>query len=374
MARLRIVDELDHAIDVMMVYPNSDIPSVDESIVELAELAAELRHLPRPGFKARLQADLNAQAALIAAEQAGKATLETRKNRPNVSTLEARAIQVDEDDCVLPTLFGAGYGNFPAHRINFVASFVLHAAIMALVVSSGMLVVQHREDMKQAMISIVVEPNPYLLPPSPKESAGGGGGGDADNLRASKGSPPRFALEQLTPPAVVIRSEMPKLAADATVVGPPTLNLAKSALLGDPMGPVLATASNGTGMGGGIGSGIGGGVGSGRGPGVGPGYGGGIGGGVFRVGGGVSAPRAVYDPDPEYSDEARKAKYQGTVMLWVIIGPDGRAKELRVARSLGMGLDEKAMEAVRKWRFEPAKKDGHPVAVQVNIEVNFHLY
>ncbi len=84
--------------------------------------------------------------------------------------------------------------------------------------------------------------------------------------------------------------------------------------LGNPMSSIPSgPPSNGTGAGGGIGSGYGGGVGSGTGPGVGPGRGGGIGGGVFRVGGGVSAPRALDTPDPEYSEEARKAKYQGTV-------------------------------------------------------------
>jgi TonB family protein len=88
----------------------------------------------------------------------------------------------------------------------------------------------------------------------------------------------------------------------------------------------------------------------------------------------VSAPRVIYSPDPEYSEEARKAKYQGTVILWVVVGPDGRVHDVRVARSLGLGLDEKAMEAVKNWKFEPSRKDGQAVAVGVNIEVNFHLY
>jgi len=157
------------------------------------------------------------------------------------------------------------------------------------------------------------------------------------------------------------------------VVVPPDIKLPQTGPLGDPMAAV-GPPSNGPGFGGGIGSGSGGGVGSGRGPGVGPGWGGGIGGGPYRVGGGVSAPRAIFSPDPEYSEEARKAKYQGTVVLWVVVGADGRPHDLRVTRSLGLGLDEKAMEAVRTWKFEPAKKDGQAVAVQVNIEVNFRLY
>ena len=94
----------------------------------------------------------------------------------------------------------------------------------------------------------------------------------------------------------------------------------------------------------------------------------------FRVGGGVSAPRALDTPDPEYSEEARKAKYQGTCVLWLIVGPDGKPRDIKVARALGMGLDQKAIEAVRNWKFEPAMKDGKPVAVQINVEVNFRLY
>jgi len=95
--------------------------------------------------------------------------------------------------------------------------------------------------------------------------------------------------------------------------------------------------------------------------------------GVFRGGGGVSAPRVSYSPDPEYSDEARRAKYQGTCVLSLIVGPDGLPQDIRVARSLGMGLDEKAIEAVKQWRFQPALKDGKPVAVAINIEVQFRL-
>ena len=172
----------------------------------------------------------------------------------------------------------------------------------------------------------------------------------------------------------MVRNDTPKLPAEPTVIGPPELTLPQSSNIGDPLARLYGPPSNGAGSGGGIGSGTGGGVGSGTGPGVGPGFGGGYGGGVYRVGGGVSAPRAIYEPDPEYSEEARKAKHQGTVILWVVIGADGHAHDVRVQRSLGMGLDEKAVEAVRKWKFEPALKDGHQVAVQVNVEVNFRLY
>jgi TonB family protein len=88
----------------------------------------------------------------------------------------------------------------------------------------------------------------------------------------------------------------------------------------------------------------------------------------------VSAPRAIYDPEPQYSEEARKAKFQGAVVLAIIVGADGRAHDIKIARSLGMGLDEKAIEAVKQWKFLPAMKDGQPVSVLVNVEVDFRVF
>lgn len=96
--------------------------------------------------------------------------------------------------------------------------------------------------------------------------------------------------------------------------------------------------------------------------------------GALRVGGPVTAPRAVYAPDPEYPEEARKAHYQGSVVLRAIVGADGGVRAARVSRPLGMGLDEKALETVRTWKFEPATKDGRPVAVEISVEVYFRLY
>jgi periplasmic protein TonB len=275
---------------------------------------------------------------------------------------------------ILPSLAGLTYEMYAVHPKNFLLSFLLHTLIIALLFASGLYVAGHHKEIKQQMVSMAIDISPYILPVSPKASGGGGGGGDRDKLPAPKGGLPKQALEQITPPAMVIRNENPKLAVEPTVVVPPQIQLPHLNQLGDPLARVTGPASNGTGSGGGIGSGSGGGVGSGRGPGVGPGWGGGIGGGAYRVGGGVSAPRPVFSPDPEYSEEARKSKYQGTVVLWVVVGPDGRTHDIRVQRSLGMGLDEKAMEAVRVWKFEPARKDGQPVAVQINVEVNFRLY
>jgi periplasmic protein TonB len=222
----------------------------------------------------------------------------------------------------------------------------------------------------------LVDPGPLPdLKPSRTQVGGGGGGGDRDVLEATKGKAPKFSMQQITPPVVVVRNEHPKLTAEPTVIVPPQVQLAANNMpnLGDPMAHAILP-SNGTGSGGGIGSGSGGGVGSGKGPGLGPGEGGGTGGGVFRVGGGVAPPRVIYNPEPEFSEEARKAKYQGTCTLGLIVGTDGRPSNIRVLSSLGMGLDEKAIEAVKNWKFEPAMKDGHPVRVEIAVEVDFHLY
>jgi periplasmic protein TonB len=273
----------------------------------------------------------------------------------------------------LPTLMGEGYGVYSTRPSAFVFSFALNALAVVLLVWSGHWVVEHREQIRKHVVGIVTDISPYVLPPAKDQSGGGGGGGDRDKLAASKGVLPKQSREQITPPAVVVRNEAPKLAVDPTVVAP-QIQLSMTGPIGDPLSKILGPPSNGTGSGGGIGSGSGGGVGSGRGPGVGPGYGGGIGGGVYKVGGGVSAPRAIFAPDPEYSEEARKAKYQGTVVLYMIVGPDGRARDIRVMRSVGMGLDEKAIEAVRTWKFDPARRDGQAVAVQINVEVSFRLY
>jgi TonB family protein len=209
--------------------------------------------------------------------------------------------------------------------------------------------------------------------PKPSKMGGGGGGGDRSPDPASKGRAPRFAAEQFAPPTVVNRAVDPKLLVEATVIGPPELKLASNmSQIGDPMG-VLGPPSNGTGYGGGIGSGHGGGVGSGDGGGVGPGSGGGFGGGAFKVGGGVSPPSVIYKVEPEFTEAARKAKYQGTVLIAVIVEADGHVKDPRVVKAVGLGLDEKALEAVKQWKFKPGMKDGRAVPVYAQIEVTFRL-
>ncbi len=221
-------------------------------------------------------------------------------------------------------------------------------------------------------------PSPYLakLAPAAKKAGGGGGGGEHNPIPASKGRLPKFSWTQFTP-AFVKPPENPKMAMTPTVLGPPELHLPSpdAPNWGDPLAKTY-NDSSGPGGGGGIGSGYGGGVGSGTGGGVGPGQGWGTGGGPPSAGtGGYGYPACLYCPPAQFSDEAVKAKYQGVVTLWAVITPDGKASDIHILKGLGMGLDEKAIEAVRTWRFKPALgPDGRPSAVRQIIEVTFHLY
>jgi protein TonB len=364
MASISLADQLNDAIEMMIAEPDSAPPKVDLKIGELLGIAAELRLLPDPEFRAALKAELLGQNHAVPIPVSVDILRPAPEQRP--ARREAKA------DEILPTLFGAGYGNYPVHRGNFAISMAIHAALIALV--AGLWITKQPQLTPHTTSILLTDTSSYVLPPSADKSGGGGGGGARDKLPESKGSLPRLAREQVTPPTIVVRSEPPKLAVEATAVGAPELTIPPTSQIGSPLSAILQTPSNGTGFRGGLGNGEGGGVGGGEGPGDGSGYGSGIGGGVFRVGGGVSAPRAIYDPDPVYSEEARQAKYQGTVLLGVIVGADGRPHDIRVLQSLGMGLDEKAIAAVRQWMFEPAMRDRHPVSVQVNIEVFFRLF
>ncbi|MGA2271970.1 MAG: energy transducer TonB [Bryobacteraceae bacterium] len=253
-------------------------------------------------------------------------------------------------------------------------SFVMSTGFQAVVVLAAFWVFSLpavQKTVKQGVSVFLPDLSPA---PEVQVNKGGGGGGDRSLLAASKGRLPKIAPRQFTPPAAVINNPNPKLTMDPTILAPPDVAMpnVNMSQYGDPLAK-LGPASNGPGSGGGIGSGHGGGVGSGSGGGFGPGSDGGFGGGAYRVGNGVSAPVLLFKKEPEYSEEARKAKYQGTVVLAIEVDPSGRAVNPRVVRSLGLGLDEKALEAVRQWKFKPGYKDGKPVTVAATIEVNFRL-
>jgi TonB family protein len=211
--------------------------------------------------------------------------------------------------------------------------------------------------------------------PAKQSSGGGGGGGAHDILQAPKGKLPKFEQQPIVPP-MVVKNQHPTLTQEAAIMMPKDLQLPNNNMpnLGDPRTSVAGPASNGTGERSGMGTGSGGGIGSGRGNGYGPGEGGGYGGGLYRVGGGVAAPQLIFAPDPEFSDEARRAKFQGVCVVSVVVDVQGNPQQVQVVRHLGMGLDQKAVDAVKQYRFKPATLQGKPVPVEVNIEVTFRIY
>jgi len=259
------------------------------------------------------------------------------------------------------------YGN---QKKSFMMSFGFQICLVLFVVLA-----LSTKPVQKAVKQVAELVMPVDVPPVDlKQMHGGGGGGDRSPLPASKGKLPKPQLRQFVPPTAVINNAAPKLAMDPSILADPNMALPNINLpnYGDPLGK-LGPPSNGTGSGGGIGSGHGGGVGSGNGGGVGPGSGGGFGDGVYRAGNGVSQPSLISKVEPEYSEEARKAKHQGVVVLQIVVDAKGNAVNPKVIRSLGLGLDEKAVDAVLKWKFKPGYKDGKPVAVAATVEVNFRL-
>jgi len=217
----------------------------------------------------------------------------------------------------------------------------------------------------QQAVKNVILIAPMPVKPIEVKANQGGGGGSRSPLPPLKAQLPKPAPKQFVPPLVTI--EHPALVMDASLIAPPDAWAAPTGAIGNPLGQI--GGGGGFGSGGGIGNGRGNGIGNGNGS----GYGGGAGGGVYSVGNGTSAPVLISKVDPEYSEEARKAKYSGSVYLSIVVNTDGKAEDIKVVKSLGMGLDEKAMEAVQKWRFKPGMNKGTPVRVRAQVEVNFRL-
>ncbi len=214
------------------------------------------------------------------------------------------------------------------------------------------------------------------LPSGSRPSAGGGGGGKHSNSPVSKGDPPKFSRFrfQMAPPSLP-HNENARLVTTASLLGSPELQFPPLNVdrYGDPLVRLISD-SEGPGRGGGMGDGKGSGIGPGDGPGFGSGRDGGWGGDTFRPGNGVGYPVCAYCPDAKYSEEARKAKFQGVVILQVVVTSDGRAANIRVVSGPGLGLEEQAVAAVQTWRFRPALGPNRtPVATQIAIEVQFRL-
>jgi protein TonB len=347
----------------------SDAPSWFDSLVrQIRELREERKH-PRPQIEITAQRDPKALDKLVEMPSPMLSLFSDIREaiydqfHPRKIETTVQPVEVDE------------IWSKPKSGLPRLISVLVHVSIVGLALVPW---ATSRSLPKVNETAVVVyTPTNLVMPLTPDQtkSGGGGGGGRKTLTPPSLGRLPRAADKQFVPPdPEPPKNPDPSLIIEPTVVAPQLASLPQINLLnlGDPNG-VPGPPSAGPGVGGGIGTGQGRGVGEGKGPGVGPGEGGGTGGGPFRVGGGVTPPTILSRVEPQYSEEARKARYQGTVVLEAIVKRDGTVDILRVVRSLGFGLDENAIQALKQWRFKPGMRNGIPVDVALNIEVNFNL-
>jgi protein TonB len=240
---------------------------------------------------------------------------------------------------------------------------VIHALIILLI--AFLLAKKVLKFAAPAKVTTVDLSTPPIAPLAANSMGGGGSNHDTTPVTQGKLPPP---VKNPIVPVMKPMIEHPIIAAPpALVIQPMKLPNTNLPDFGNPNGPKVAGPGS-------AGNNGGGGIGTGNGDGLGTGTGGNCCSGVYQVGGGVSAPVITYGPEAEFSDEARRAKYQGDVNVDIVVGTDGLVKYARVVRDPGMGLAEKALEAVRTYKFKPAMKDGKPVAVHVTIEVGFTIY
>ncbi len=325
-----------------------------------------------------------------------------------VSSLDGGLTATDEAVRAVLLLRGLRTGPGPEHQLfsplrrfgrrgglPLTASGLLHAALgVVLLTGVGMTSQATVEPRPQTPPRLV-----FLVKPGP--GGGGGGGG----LRQPAPARPALlkgasALKSPVPVERAVRRPVPEpprpprpvsqaLPVERPVEPPPPV--AKP----DPVPPVVApvvsapadpkeqagvltspapsSASQGAGTGGGSGSGAGTGLGQGSGPGIGDGTGGGTGGGPYRPGSGITAPAILKEVKPDYTEDARRRGLSGDVVLEIVVKSDGSVGTVRVVQGLGAGLDQRAVEAVRQWRFSPARRLGTPVDVLVEVAVEFRL-
>ena len=267
-----------------------------------------------------------------------------------------------------PMFATAGGIKAPRSQASIWTAVALHAVVIALIAW----VVLHQPKIRaliQPQVATIMAP-PLPPPPAPvlpKAEQMGGGGGQHDLAPVTHGHLPKFSEEPQILPPKAPPTIPPKLAVEPTVNVQPNLKIAdnKAPDLGMPNSNL-----SGFSMGNGNGTGIG----SGSGNGVGPGSGGNMGGGVRRIGGSVRPPTLTYQVDAEFSEEARKAKFAGNVVVSLIVDEHGNPTHVHAVSDVGMGLGDKAVEAVRQYKFKPATENGKPVPVEMNVEVNFQIF
>jgi TonB family protein len=247
---------------------------------------------------------------------------------------------------------------------SWAGSVALHTGGIA-----ALLLLQQHETLTVTPVLVTLDiavPRKVAAPVAPRAVGGGGGGNDV--RRAERGRLPRVAELVFTPPTTKVAEIEPALPMEATIVAAPAVDIA-ALRIGDPFG-VPGPPSDGPGKRGGIGGGDGGGVGDRKGPraGDGPGVSG-----AYSIGAVSSPPVLIHKVEPEFSEAARKARFNGTVVLRVVIDENGTPTRIEVLRTPGLGLDERAVASVAQWRFRPGRKEGKAVPVWATVEVNFSL-
>jgi len=348
----------------------SDAPSWFDSLIkQIRELRQERLH-PRPQIEITAERDPSALDKLVDMPSPVRSLVSDVRDAINdyfhPRKIESSAAPVEVEEI----------WSKPKTGLPRLLSFSIHVSLVILALVPWATSFPKAPKTTETAV-MVFRPVNLILPvlPDADKSGGGGGGGRKTLTPPSLGKLPKAADKQFVPPdPEPPKNPDPKLIVEPSVVAPQLAQLPQINLLniGDPNG-VVGPPSAGPGVGGGIGNGQGRGIGEGNGPGVGPGSGGGAGGGVFHVGGGVTPPTVLQRVEPQYSEEARKARYQGTVVLEAIVRRDGTVDIQRIVRSLGFGLDENAIQALKQWRFRPGMRNGVPVDVSLNIEVNFNL-
>ncbi len=246
---------------------------------------------------------------------------------------------------------------------------VVNGGIMALAILLGMRAAINHFPPSPTGAHIDISDLHIFAPLAARPSNGGNGGGANDPVNPIEGRTPKFENAPITPPMVPL-IQQPKLPAESAI----NIRLPENSSMpniGVQNSTNVTLASNGPGTDGGIGTGKHGGVGPGNGnSGLGPGEEG-----VYVPGrDGVIAPTLIYAPEAEFSDEARRNKYQGVCIVSIIVDAHGNPQNAHVIRMLGMGLDENALAAIRGYRFKPAIRDGKPVPVVMNVRVDFRLF
>lgn len=247
---------------------------------------------------------------------------------------------------------------------------VVNGGIMALAILLGMRAAINHFPPTPPGAHVDISPLHIFAPLQARPSDGGNGGGTNDLIDPIEGRNPKFANTPIVPPMAPL-IQQPKLPAEPAIdIRMPDDSSMPN--IGVHNSPNVTLDSNGPGTHGGMGTGKNGGSGPGSGN---SGWGPGDGSGVYVPGqDGVIAPTLVYAPDAEFSDEARRSKYQGVCMVSIIVDTHGNPQNAHVIRTLGMGLDEKALEAIRRYKFKPATRNGKPVAVVMNVRVDFRLF